>query len=203
MLNLALCHELEGQLARAWSEFHEAISLASRDGRSDREQAAELHIRAIAPRLSKLTIRVPESVRVDGLRIERDGRELGEASWSMAMPVDRGEHLVRATAPGKKPFVATVVIDAEADARTVEVTALAELPSVPPPPSAAPLPVDIPHPAYARANPSAKPDPVDRTNCALSREPQVAAKRWERTELTPRSTIPKSPTTLADARKAP
>jgi hypothetical protein len=121
ILNLALCHEQQGMLARSWSEYHEAIAFAVREGRSDREQVAEEHAQALAPRLSKLTIVVSETARVDGLRIERDGRELGHASWSTAMPVDGGEHIVRATAPGKVPFSATLVIGTESDARTVEV----------------------------------------------------------------------------------
>ena len=154
ILNLALCHEQAGLLARSWSEFHEAISLARRDGRSDREQAADSHIRDLEPRLSRLTIIVPESVRVEGLRIERDGRELGEASWSTAMPVDGGEHIVRATAPGKEPFTTTVVIGAESDARTVEIPAFTAAPAAPPAPAAAPLSTGAPLPLFAPATPS-------------------------------------------------
>jgi hypothetical protein len=131
ILNLALCHEQEGKLARSWSEFQEAAALARRDGRSDREQAAESHVRALEPRLSRLTIVVPESARVQGLRVERDGRELGQASWSTAMPVDGGEHIVRALAPGKEPFTTTIIIGTESDARTVEVPPLAAAPALP------------------------------------------------------------------------
>jgi hypothetical protein len=150
ILNLALCHERQGLLARSWSEYHEAIAFAARAGIRDREQAAETHLRGLEARLSRLTIVVPESTRVDGLRIERDGRELGQASWSVAMPVDGGEHVVRATAPGKAPFSMTVVVAAESDARTVEVPPLAAAPAPPPAagnasaPAAAPLLVGVP-----------------------------------------------------------
>jgi hypothetical protein len=153
ILNLALCHEQQGLLARSWSEFHEAIAFAGRDGRTDREQAALMHIHGLEPRLSRLTIVVPEGARIDGLRIERDGRELGQASWSTPMPVDGGEHVVRATAPGKVPFSTTVVIGAESDARTVEVPLFAAAPTTPPAaslasrPPVAPLLVRAPAPA--------------------------------------------------------
>src|SRR5215831_7829437 len=33
ILNLALCHEMLGQLARSWSEFNEAGALARKEGR--------------------------------------------------------------------------------------------------------------------------------------------------------------------------
>ena len=59
ILNLALCHEQEGRLARSWSEFKEAMVVAKRDGRRDRELEAANHVSALEPRLSRLTIVVP------------------------------------------------------------------------------------------------------------------------------------------------
>ena len=124
ILNLALCHEQQGAIARSWSEFSEAIAFARRDGRRDREEAAAAHARALEPRLSKLTIVVPERARTPGLRIERDGRELGQASWSIAMPVDGGDHEVRATAPGRRPFSTKAAIAPELAVATIEIPPL-------------------------------------------------------------------------------
>jgi serine/threonine-protein kinase len=163
ILNLALCHEQQGLLARSWSEFHEAIAFAGRDGRSDREQVAEKYIRGLEPRLSRLTIVVPENVRVDGLRIERDGRELGEVSWSIAMPVDGGEHIVRASAPGKMPFTTTFVVGAESDARTVDVPPLAAAPLTPPVASIASAP------AVSLLAPTSVPATVDHARGGIRR----------------------------------
>jgi hypothetical protein len=125
LLNLALCHEQEGRLARSWSEFEEAVVVARRDGRRDREVEATNHVNALEPRLSRLTIVVPAGAQVEGLLIERDGHELGRGAWSMAIPVDGGEHVVRATALGREPFVATFVMGNELDARTVVIPVLA------------------------------------------------------------------------------
>jgi hypothetical protein len=125
LLNLALCHEKEGRLARSWSEFQEAALVAHRDGRADRETEATSHVGALEPRLSRLTIVVPAGAQIVGLLVERDGRELGRGAWSTAIPIDGGPHVVRATAQGRAPFVATVVIGNEADARTVEIPVLA------------------------------------------------------------------------------
>ena len=40
LLNLGVCHENEGKLARAWVELNEALSRAVRDGRKGREDLA-------------------------------------------------------------------------------------------------------------------------------------------------------------------
>jgi hypothetical protein len=125
ILNLAFCHEQEGRLARSWSEFKEAELVARRDGRRDREIEAANHVAALEPRLSRLTIVVSPGAQVEGLQIERDGRELGRGAWSMAIPIDGGEHVVRATALGRDPFMAKVVIGRESDACTVEIPVLA------------------------------------------------------------------------------
>src|SRR5450432_3121944 len=45
------------------------------------------------------------------------------------MPVDGGEHIVRASAPGRAPFSATVVIENESDAQTIQIPLLASAPA--------------------------------------------------------------------------
>src|SRR5689334_2851506 len=59
LLNLAVCHELEGRSASAWVEFTEALRLARRDQRQDRLELAEQHLAALRPKLGTLTIVVP------------------------------------------------------------------------------------------------------------------------------------------------
>src|SRR5262245_63276914 len=49
LLNLALCHELSGKTASAWTEFDQALRMARADGRSDREEFARTHIDALVP----------------------------------------------------------------------------------------------------------------------------------------------------------
>jgi len=148
LLNLALCHEQEGRLASSWSEFKEAALVARSDGRGDREVEAASHVRALEPRLSRLTIVVPASAQVEGLVIERDGREVGRGAWSTAIPIDGGEHVIRATALGREPFRTIVVIAPESEARTVEIPVLATPVVV-----VAPARVDSPQIAPATAAP--------------------------------------------------
>jgi hypothetical protein len=151
LLNLARCHEQEGRLASAWSEFQAAQTLARDGGRPDREAEAAYHISALEPRLSRLSIVVPAAADLTGLVVERDGRELGRGAWSTAIPVDGGEHVVRATAPGRQPFTLSIIIGAELEQQTIEVPILAALPEptrLPPlaapaasPPLALPVPL--------------------------------------------------------------
>lgn len=124
LLNLALCHEQESRLARSWSEFSEAMDMARREGRRDREVEAASHVRNLEPRLSRLTVVVPPAAQVQGLRIERDGRELGRGAWSTPIPVEGGTHVVKATAPGRAPFTTKLAIANESDARTIEIPVL-------------------------------------------------------------------------------
>jgi tetratricopeptide (TPR) repeat protein len=141
LLNLALCHEKLGQLARSWSEFNEASAWAERLGRLDRLKEAIAHARALEPRLSTLTIVVvPRNAQLEGLRVERDGRALGQGAWSTPLPVDGGEHEVRVTAPGRRPFTARVTIANEGDAKTVAVPVLEAQPIVL-------TPLDVPPPS--------------------------------------------------------
>jgi hypothetical protein len=150
ILNLALCHEKEGKLARAWSEFSEASAFARRDYRADREAEAQEHATKLEPRLSRLTVIVPEGVRVAGLRVESDGRELAPASWALAIPVDGGPHVVRATAPARLAWEKTLEIAAEAGTATIELPALA----------LAPVPPPAPPPSVERSTPILVAQPV-------------------------------------------
>jgi hypothetical protein len=150
LLNLARCHELEGRLASAWSEFKLAEIMARDGGRPDREAEAAYHISALESRLSRLSIVVPAAAQVAGLVVERDGRALTREAWSTPIPVDGGEHVVRASAPGKEPFTATFVIGRELDRKTIEIpilvtpAPLVALPAAASP--AAPRPVATPAP---------------------------------------------------------
>jgi hypothetical protein len=126
LLNLALCHELSGRTATAWVEFAEAMRVAKRDGRADREEFARSHVEALEARLSRLRVAVPQGTRVAGLVVERDGAALGEATWNEAVPVDPGTHVIRATAPAKLPVRIEIAVGTEHDTQTVTLPALAD-----------------------------------------------------------------------------
>jgi len=105
-------------------------------------------------KLSKLTIQVDASVaRLPGLSIRRDGIAVGPGAWGTASPADPGEHVVEATAGGKRPWRASVTLGAQGDAKTVVVAALedeaaaAAAPMAPAPSVAGTPPPDVGVPA--------------------------------------------------------
>lgn len=98
LLNLAVCHEKQGQLATAWSDFKEALSVARRDNRADRFEVAREHLATLEPQVPFLT------VRVEGAQPEQqvllDGSPLRPAAWGTPIAIDPGAHRLEASAAG-------------------------------------------------------------------------------------------------------
>lgn len=127
LLNLGTCYERNGQTASAWGAFSEAVGAARQAGHPEWAAQASERIRALEPRVVKVTIVVPAGTRVPGLTLKRDGAELTESEWGFPTPVDPGEHLLAATAPGKIPWKTTFKI-AEGAPLTVQVPPLVDEP---------------------------------------------------------------------------
>lgn len=107
LLYLGDCYERLGRTASAWASFKEAASVAQ--ARSDeRERVASVRASALEPRLTRLTLRVPEAYRLDGLTIRVAGAPIPQASWGVGLPLDPGWQRVEATAPGYEPWYRSV-----------------------------------------------------------------------------------------------
>jgi len=124
LLNLAVCHELEGKTATAWSEFRDALAQAIRDGRKDRETLANEHIAALAPKLVRLTVAVPEGVAAREPEIMLDTSRLPRPAWGTAIPVDPGAHKVAVSAPGLPKWESEIAATEPGQSYRVEVPAL-------------------------------------------------------------------------------
>lgn len=129
LLFLADCYEKNGQVASAWATFREAATLAQKTTDS-REKIAQGRAAALEPVLPRLTVAVPAASRVAGLRVERDGAEVGTVQWDVALPMDPGKHALTATAPGRVAWTTTVVVERGVRAR-VEIPTLAPAPTKP------------------------------------------------------------------------
>lgn len=117
LVNLATCHEKEGKLATAWSEFKDVLARASVDSRPDREKTARERISAIEPKLGKLTIDIAPAEVVPGLTVTRGGVSVTSAAFGTAIPVDAGRYSVQATAPGYEPWEGNVEVTNGKEAR--------------------------------------------------------------------------------------
>lgn len=153
LLNLAACHEAEGKLATAWTEYMDVARIGRRDGRADRVKYAKEHADALLPKLSRLTISIAPGVDAAGLEVTLDGMAVGQVTLGVAAPLDPGPHVVVAGAPGKKPFSQTVVLGAVADQQLLTIPALEPGEPEAPPPLA---PVAVAKAAAPPPAPSAK-----------------------------------------------
>jgi tetratricopeptide (TPR) repeat protein len=124
LIALGTCHEKLGQIATAWGLFLEverqtrsATDRLTRDLRKTAvDRAANLE-----PRVSKLTISVPDKSKLDQLEIVRGDESIPPVMWNRALPIDGGSYTVIARAPGSSAWSTKVTIKAEGDVKTVDI----------------------------------------------------------------------------------
>jgi hypothetical protein len=124
LLNLADCYEKNGQLASAWARFHDVASRAQKAGRTEIVEMANARIAAIEPRLSYLTIMVPAAADTEGLELRRDGEIVPRGAWGTSLPIDGGEHAIKASAPGKRTRTTSLRIAAVGERATLSLVPL-------------------------------------------------------------------------------
>ena len=110
ILHLADCHERQGKLASAFTEFRTAADLA-RKSADKRLSIAEDRALKLEPRLTRVTIVVPSNVDVSGLVVKRNGVAVGKEAWNLPIPVDPGTVTVSAEAPGYESWTQRVDIE--------------------------------------------------------------------------------------------
>jgi len=145
LLNLAVCHEMEGRLGTAWVEFQEALAAARQAQRWDRINLATQRLKSLEKQVPHLTVVVSRESVAPGFELVRDGVALAEPAWGTPVPVDPGEHTLQATAPDRLPWSTTLTIAIGEDV-TVTMPVLKAVPVKPkpvssptPPPSVAPV----------------------------------------------------------------
>ena len=154
LLNLADCWEHLGRTASAWARYLDVAALAARAGQEDREQIARSRVAELEPQLARLTLHV--ATQTD-LLVTRDGVEVRGALWESATPVDPGDHVIEASAPGKIPWRRVIAVSRGEHAELVVPELVAETP----PAAVSPPPVQAEQRADAR--PRAQSAPWERT----------------------------------------
>lgn len=120
LLHLADCLEKNGQTASAWAAFRDAAEIAEQRGDA-RKKFADKRIKALAPRLSRLQINVPQGAE---LHVERDAVVVGNALLNSPVPTDPGSHTITASAPGRQTWTGTVVVKKDGSTAVITIPEL-------------------------------------------------------------------------------
>src|SRR5258706_859613 len=127
LFHLADCDEHIGKTASAWAAFLDVAAQARAAGQGARERIARDRATALEPSLARMTILGGAVTTVPGLEVRRDGVVIGKGQWGAALPVDPGQHEIRAAAPGKLAWTGMVRVDVHGR-ETVTLPPLADAP---------------------------------------------------------------------------
>jgi len=128
MLRLADCYDRIGKTASAWALFEEAASVAQARGERPREAAARERVVDIGKRLSRLKVQIASGAPA-GLVIKLNGTSIPRASWDGTIPVDPGDQVVEASAPGFQAWTGHAAAPAGPATTQLEVPALTAVPA--------------------------------------------------------------------------
>lgn len=152
LVNLAVCLEKDQKYASAYLAYNEALGVALRDGNKTRETLVRDRLAAVMPLVAKVVIRVTKEV--DGLEVRFDTANVRRAAWGVAAPVDTGDHVVTASAPGKRDWRGVISVDKPGALIEVKIPVLDDLPQQPepaPPLAITPVPGEE-HPSHTQRN---------------------------------------------------
>lgn len=156
----AQVEEALGLVASAVRHYRELSPRAAADPSPEKKAWAKPALEAAAklePRVPHLTLVVPNNVPA-GAVVEIDDETIASAAWNVALDVDPGPHVVKATAPGSEPWSAEVTL-AEKESKTLEIKLAPSAKPVEPPKPTEPKPVEPPKPTEPKlpAEPPPKP----------------------------------------------
>ncbi len=151
-LYLGDCYAHVGRTTRAWVAFKSAEKRA-REKHDDRVQIAEARVRALEPKLGRVTFSVAKSLRRSGVEIWLDGAgPVPVESYEGGVVAEPGDHLVELKFAGRSVRTTTAHVTAEGAVAPVTLEE-PPLPPLPPsaPPAARPASVSTADPSSSRA----------------------------------------------------
>jgi len=127
-LLLAICYEKRGKLASAWARYSDALALAKRDSREDRERRAREGLDSVEPKLSYIDLKLdPATQAIAGVMLSIDGTELPVMS-DTRLPVDAGKHQLTIRAPNYESWHAEVTVGGPSVTESISVPLLQSKP---------------------------------------------------------------------------
>jgi hypothetical protein len=164
LIRLGECREQNHQLASAWSAYKDALTRV-KDAR--KRAIATSRVSQLEGKLSYLTVTVSDDSRVDGLTLTRNGQAFDQALWNRAVPVNGGDFVIAAQAPGHDGWKATVRVPGESGKVSIAVPKL----KVPPVADQPVAPPAMPEPGPVVDG--AKPRPMIDVSGAAPDEPSM------------------------------
>lgn len=152
LLNWGLCLKELGKPASAWVVFNQAVASARAENRADRVALADAEIKKLEAVMPRLSVTVAPEADLPDLTVKVDSATLAPAARGVASPVDPGQHVVTASASGRKTWTNTVDVKPGAQTHTVVVPVLEPL-SAPQPVAGSLVGVTGGGPAEAQAAP--------------------------------------------------
>ncbi len=141
LLYLGECYERRGRTASAWVTFREAEALAKATSQPQRAEMARARVERLQGSIARVTVELSSEARaIAGLRVTCGSVPIDPSLPGVALPVDPGELVVEASAPGYTSLSRTVTVPA-AGKLTVSIPGLArQAGSAPTPRDAPPSP---------------------------------------------------------------
>lgn len=125
--HIAFCQEKTGDYVAALGSYRLALHEARESGATDVEGPAQEALAALEPKIPKLTIQRGEGASV--AEITLDDKPLAASSVGTPVLVNPGPHVVKATAPGRKPALIELSLQ-DGEAKEIALT-MEELPPEP------------------------------------------------------------------------
>ena len=128
-LLLAICYEKQGKLASSWARYNDALAIAKRDLREDRERRAREGLESVEPKLSYIELKLdPATLAIAGITLAIDGTNLPAIS-DARLPIDAGKHTLTIRAPNYESWQTEVTIGGPSATESVTVPPLQAKPA--------------------------------------------------------------------------
>lgn len=110
LLALALCHEREGRLASARTEYLEAAARARAEADTKRESAATARASALAKQVSTIEVLLSPDIKDYKPVVRINGHIVSPQELGARIPVDSGAAVIEASAETREPWRKTVQV---------------------------------------------------------------------------------------------
>ncbi len=122
LMALAACNVELGKTASAWADYNEAASLARRQDKPAVAELAQKSAAELRPKLSLLSVKIDKAL--PNMVITLDGKVVPRGALGDELPVDPGDHVLKAEAPGHEDWDKELAIPVGPATTSVSIPAL-------------------------------------------------------------------------------